>query len=799
MSTKIKRIQVDGIRGLLSFDLTLDSKSLVVSGENGSGKSSLVDALEFFFTGKVANLEGKQGISFVRHGCHISKSPNDAAVTVCFDPGSIDLTRTLATRTTAPPNLVAYLEAARGYNYTLRRSQVLQFIDSQPAERFRAIGSIIGIESLDKLELDFMRARDRFKAELDSHLITLKKALEKVGIATGKVPSDSNDCLDSLNTFLVTQKVLKVVSMQEARQLSEKLLAGVKKTESASMLRSLKALSDFDDLTSSSKEIQVIANEVFRISHSLRSTNASRSLSLATLLTEGERTIQSEGLTQCPLCESVIDTEPVLSSIRTRLQTLQALSNEASTLRKSADLLVLRINSLLGKLEQAQHDVRNVPALFEYEAKLSDLANRFQSLTQISDSVKELGSEYPSGELKKCLEILAEVIAILAKSAAEIIDAIEPSEEDKRILAIDRVVSEVSESMTTASTTEKALDLSNREFELASATYEAFTTAKKEEIQSIYGSIQADIERFYSRLHPGEEHKNIQLAVSPNKRASTELTIDSFGKTSEDPRALCSEGHLDSLGLCIFLAFVKRFNTDFPLMILDDVVTTVDAGHRERVCEILFEEFSDYQLLITTHDRIWSRQLRYQQQRYGLQSDFLNVEFVNWSVGQGVTVMPLRPRIEDIDEKIKKGDLSSAGNASRQYVEWLLFEICFRIRARLPIPFTLTLQFEAEELFATAGGRLKKLLREPTILESFEKAFQRLGATKAWGNLLSHHNIMAEELGTAEVRSFVDSVTVIHVLFSCKGCGNLLEYDQDMQEIICKSKKCSNRTIYKTK
>lgn len=83
-----------------------------------------------------------------------------------------------------------------------------------------------------------------------------------------------------------------------------------------------------------------------------------------------------------------------------------------------------------------------------------------------------------------------------------------------------------------------------------------------------------------SGLSEKDLHKNIELTVALGKRASTELKIESFGRGGEYPRALISEEHLDSLGLCIFLAFVKKFNEDCTLVVLDDIVSIIDQAFR---------------------------------------------------------------------------------------------------------------------------------------------------------------------------------------------------------------------------
>jgi hypothetical protein len=48
-----------------------------------------------------------------------------------------------------------FASATRG-TFVLRRSQLLEFIDSDPAARFRAIEDIMGVGELDKIELEML-------------------------------------------------------------------------------------------------------------------------------------------------------------------------------------------------------------------------------------------------------------------------------------------------------------------------------------------------------------------------------------------------------------------------------------------------------------------------------------------------------------------------------------------------------------------------------------------------------------------------------------------------------------------
>ena len=57
MATKINEINLKGIRGTKDMlKLPLNGKSALLYGDNGTGKSSISDSLEWFFTDKVEHL-----------------------------------------------------------------------------------------------------------------------------------------------------------------------------------------------------------------------------------------------------------------------------------------------------------------------------------------------------------------------------------------------------------------------------------------------------------------------------------------------------------------------------------------------------------------------------------------------------------------------------------------------------------------------------------------------------------------------------------------------------------------------
>src|SRR5947208_2576015 len=84
---RIRRLDVQGFRGICpKVSLLFEAKSLLLFGENGTCKSSFVDALEKVLTGKVSTLDGRAvGLSSDRHGPHIRSAHHPTEITIVFD------------------------------------------------------------------------------------------------------------------------------------------------------------------------------------------------------------------------------------------------------------------------------------------------------------------------------------------------------------------------------------------------------------------------------------------------------------------------------------------------------------------------------------------------------------------------------------------------------------------------------------------------------------------------------------------------------------------------------------------
>ena len=797
MSMKIKKIDIHAFRGIPDLELELEGKSLLLRGENETGKSSIVEAIEFFFTGKVSHLEGVRGLSLRLHGPHVNFTPDDVNVVITFDPGNVSLGRTLTSAPSPPALLEDYFQITQKGAFILRRSQILEFIVSQPAERFRAIGSIIGIEPLDNVELEMMRLRDEVEGKVVSKEGEINRLIRDLSDVIGKDIGEVKDVLPALNEILQKTNLPLIMSLEDVDRHAEEMLRAIRKAESIDKVAALNEILKITNIPFISREVVDELNDINEKVKYLLQDRVRVELSVAGLLESGRRVIEQEKMGICPLCEREINRERLLTRIDDRLRILRDLSDKASEIRR---ISVPVIDNLRGISDKLRFTISKIELFTELSEEKEMLVAKSDFLNGFIDKVasaKEIKNGIPIQEISQQKDEINKIGGSISTKCNQLLEDIGLSEEEKKVLEVVRLIEQARSKAKDILKVSSKLKAYQKYYELAEKIYSAFSEIKKAKIQGIYNTIQGDMQNFYSMLHPNGSHKNIELTVALGRRASTEMKIESFGRKGEDPRAFTSEGHLDSLGLCIFITFVKKFNEGCSLIVLDDVVTTVDARHRENICKLLFEEFREKQLIITTHDGVWYEQLLSSQRAYGIEGNFMNLIIVDWNVDTGLIIRPYKARWERIQEKIAAGDKTGAGNDGRQYLEWILERICERTQA--PVPFKSSDRYEVGELLVPAKKRIDSLIKDDVFKAEISKAFQDLESTIIMGNILSHNNILAEEVSIEEVNSFCESVHNLHNLFLCPNCGHFIGYYRDLKIIRCSNSSCGNPVEVKTK
>ena len=201
---KIKQIKINGIRGFgfckdnhsnepNPHQIQLDGKHLFLYGENGTGKSSLFDAIEWCLTGenpecKTRRIESPE--TFIRN--HFS-SPDDIPTSEITFHDSTSFRRELK-RGQKP--IFIHEEAAEWH--FIETSRIEKFVIDTPKKHWERFLILLGLEDLVK----FRNQTDRLKTEAERSKGQAKEELEKTEKeleATGKnIQKNENYFLEKL-------------------------------------------------------------------------------------------------------------------------------------------------------------------------------------------------------------------------------------------------------------------------------------------------------------------------------------------------------------------------------------------------------------------------------------------------------------------------------------------------------------------------------------------------------------------------------------------------------------------------
>jgi predicted ATP-binding protein involved in virulence len=135
-----------GSTGTFKIKFEKDRKLTLVYGENGCGKTTVCDAFQFLSDEKVGSLEDKgMGKALDKFWPSAGKDQNDLAVFLETSKGVCE-GRIVNKKISVGP------ESDKPRIELLRRKQILDVIEAQPAQRYQAIKQFIDIDLFERSE-----------------------------------------------------------------------------------------------------------------------------------------------------------------------------------------------------------------------------------------------------------------------------------------------------------------------------------------------------------------------------------------------------------------------------------------------------------------------------------------------------------------------------------------------------------------------------------------------------------------------------------------------------------------------
>ncbi len=780
---KIRTLEVRACRGIRDAVLDFNGMSIVLQGENGLGKSSFVDALEFLFKGKIAHLDEAKSTSTKRHTPHIHFKDTDTRVELkTIDPDATHL-RTFMESTSDPEHQRSFLELGEDTNFILRRKELLDFIIAKPAGRYEQIAQVIGVGGLEDIELNLMRRRDELAQATEDLNAQVASAMDDLRKLIDSEASSDDQILEALNRRLVS---LKQSALSSFGELEEKKLAAIQSTKDPEQVERAARIQGLANLIASVQDLADVIQRHTRFWTSLdelrNDRELARTLAFDQVLEQSMSLIQEFEPQECPVCEQPVDHRKLFVRLEERLALMEGARERSLEVSKLAGGLGGDLQTIIKKLSELKQgfsefspDLDTSP-ISAYSDHLAPMYEQLQ-LEPVRMKVKSAEELIPSTEVSDWENFAEGAVKELANQSNQMA----VSDKDKLALQAIELIAGFEELRHRIGDLERASEVKSAVAAQIQLAYGLFIKTKQDEIKGIYEILESDMQQYYDMLHPQEGHRSISLEIDPKKRGSTEIKMGFHDYGDEDPRAFQSEAHLDSLGLCAFLAFVKNFNKEFPLVVLDDVVSTIDAQHRTRICELLYTEFDDYQLFVTTHDALWFDELVHFQRAFNVGHRFRNLRILDWSLEEGVRFDRHKPRWNRVEELLDDGDKVSAAAHTRRNLEWILQEMSVTTLTKVPI--APSGRYTAADLYDPFKRRIRKL--RPEVYDDNKDLFVSLEGNSLFGNLLVHNNLYAENASIDEIRDFSAAVMRFHALFTCER-GQFIKYHQAANLMKCR-------------
>ena len=206
--------------------------------------------------------------------------------------------------------------------------------------------------------------------------------------------------------------------------------------------------------------------------------------------------------------------------------------------------------------------------------------------------------------------------------------------------------------------------------EAGKTAYKTYCDVAESALVSLYEKVEREFSTYYREINSDDEREFTAKLAPADSRL--DLSVDFYKRGMFPPGAYHSEGHQDGMGVCLYLALMKQLlGDDFAFCVLDDVVMSVDSGHRKQFCKLLKNHFPSTQFVITTHDQVWARQMRTES----LVASKSGVAFRGWTIDTGPIVQISTDIWDEISADLAKNDVPGAASRLRRSLEYMFGEL----------------------------------------------------------------------------------------------------------------------------
>lgn len=710
---KIDQITIKEFRGIRELTLDLKGKNFAACGPNGTGKSGIVDAIEFALTGNISRLAGAGtgGLSVKAHGPHVDSRNNPAAASVTLDV-SIPLlgdkkarivrsVKAAGSAVVTPPDvdvMAAFASVNLHPEFVLSRRELIRYVLSEPGQRSKEVQSLLRLDDIEKLRAVLQKISNACTKELPALERAQNDAVQNLLQALQMAELTKSAVLAAVNP----RRELLGLAPIETLDANSSVKDGLTTTASASLGRVPKAQATIDlivlrDALSAlqSQEFQQACSAIDEQATELgKSADSLDGLTRDSLLRSA---LELYDGTSCPVCDTAFKPEDFEAHVSEKLAHLEEVTKRRAKIEANLAPILDRLHTAGAAVNvMVEHaglfsPKIDVSALLEFRGTLRGQYQQLQKLLPLHDTCAILAKISAVPDLSGPLDALVAAIKAIP----------EPTQQDAArdflVLAQERLENYRKARL--------AFDAGKLRSERATKVFNTYGTVTTAALENIYKEVETAFATYYRKINEDDEKAfTAKLLPSIGKLG---FDVDFYGRGHFPPGAYHSEGHQDGMGLCLYLALMNHLlGANFTFAVLDDVLMSVDAGHRRQVCTLLKEAFPNTQFIFTTHDEIWLRHMKSE----GLITGKGLAHFRTWTVDLGPTEWDNRDVWTELEAHLAKDDVRAAAGLLRHYLEHFAKEACDRLRAT--VEFRGDAQFMLGDLLPNATSSLGALLKK---------------------------------------------------------------------------------------
>jgi hypothetical protein len=594
-------IQVENLRGSVTpFKLPFEKNKrlTIIYGENGTGKSTVSDAFDFLGNGNVGSLDRRGLGTTQKFWPSIGKTAADVKVTLETQAGQCSVFFD------KKKNVAVSGENLRPKVAVLRRSEILGLIEAKPADRYAQISRFVdvtGVETaegtLRKLAIDKGKEYDTATTRVLENLGEIERFWQQAGSpgtnalawAAHEVQRDQSH-LDARKAGIDRLIVAWDAVVAHPGKLAA-LAAQAKAAESAHQ----QAEKELAQTKGSAADDYLAVLDLLKVAQAHFDKHPNPAV--------------------CPLCESSEKAAGLAEEVNRRIRSQGAHS----------------------KLEAAKHTVEaKAKAIEVANQRLADATN--SALTDAGKLAAYCSSgKLPQGVDSPNLPVPDDLtkwepwILVNQQKRTAWEDASNACVADKKFIDTLRT------SLATLEANKKSAKQLEALVPRIKEAAELVAEQRKKFTDDVLTAISGRVGELYEAIHPKEGLNKIALALDAGKRASLEIATEFGGKKDAPPQAYFSDSHLDTLGLCVFLALAERDAPEEKVLVLDDVLGSVDEPHVERIIGMIYDVLQKFRhAIVTTHYRPWREKFRWGMLKPDQICHF--VELGKWCFDKGISL-----------------------------------------------------------------------------------------------------------------------------------------------------------------